>query len=188
MFLVNQQGGDPLNKKLLIALVIVVIVIVAVAVVAVFIVLPGLFAPPVDISGVNPPVTMTTEELLPTELAGIQLVAESVQTGDTQVTTDTRSFYVEYTQASYDGITIIIIKADDKSDASDTLDVIYEDEYGSGSGTRTKTTNWFKCQIDGRSAFFWRSSVWVFGVEAGDGDTRNQAAEDFVQYLRSVSS
>jgi len=89
--------------------------------------------------------------------------------------------------ALYDGITIIIIKADDKSDASDTLDVIYEDEYGSGSGSYTKTTNWFKCHVDGRCAFFWRSSIWVFGVEAGDGETRNQAAEDFVQYLRSVS-
>lgn len=174
-----------MNKKLLIALVIVVVAVVAV-VVGVF-VLPGLFAPPVDISGVNPPATMTTEELLPTELAGNQLLTGTIQTGDAQVTTDTRSFLVEHTLALYDGITINIIKADDKSDASDALEVIYEDEYESGSGTRTKTTNWFKVDIDGRYAFFWRSGVWVFGVETGDSDTRKQAAEDFVQHLESLS-
>jgi hypothetical protein len=173
-----------LNKKLLIALVIVVIAVVAV-VIGIF-VLPGLFAPPVDISGVNPPVTMTTAELLPTELAGNQLVG-TAQTGDVQVTSDIRSFIVERTLALYDGITINIIKADDESDASDTLDVIYEDVYGSGSGTRTQTTNWFKVDIDGTSAFFWRSGVWVFGVEAGDGDTRKQAAEALVQHLESLS-
>lgn len=174
-----------MNKKLLVALVIVVVAVVAV-VVGIF-VLPGLFAPPVDISGVNPPLTMTTEELLPAELASVQLLAESVQTGDTQVILDIRSFYVEHTMAAYNSITVNIIKADDESDASDTLDVIYEDEYGSGSGTRTMTTNWFKCDIDGRCAFFWRSGVWVFGVEAGNSGTRNQAAEDLVQHLKGLS-
>jgi len=175
-----------LNKKLLFALVIVIIAAVVVAV-GIFL-LPGLFAPPVDISGVNPPTTMTTEELLPMELAGNQLLIETIQTGDAQVTTGTRSFLVEHTLALYDGITINIIKADDKSDASDALEDIYEDEYESGSGTRTKTTNWFKCDIDGKCVFFWRSGVWVFGVEAGDGTTRQQAAEDFVQHLNDLSA
>lgn len=162
--------------------------VAVVAVVVGVFVLPGLFAPPVDISGVNPPATMTTEELLPTELAGNQLLTGTIQTGDAQVTSDTRSFLVEHTLALYDGITVNIIKADDKYDASDALDVIYETEYEeTGSGTRTKTTNWFKCDIDGRRIFFWKSGVWVFGVEAGDSDTRKQAAEDLVQHLRSLS-
>lgn len=174
-----------MNKKLVIALVIVVVAVVAV-VVGIF-VLPDLFTPPVDISGVNPPATMTTEELLPTELAGNQLLTGTIQTSDAQVTIDTTSFLVDHTLALYDGITVNIIKADDKSDASDALDVIYEDNYGSGSGTRTKTTNWFKCDVDGKCAFFWRSGIWVFGVEAGDNDTRKQVAEDFVQHLRSLS-
>ena len=168
-----------MNKNLLIALVIVVIAVVTV-VIGIF-VLPSLF-PPVDISGVNPRATMTTAELVPTKLAGNPLVG-TAQTGDLQVTSDIRSFIVEHTLALYDGITINIIKADDQSDALDALDVIYEDEYGSGSGTRTQTTNWFKADIDGRSAFFWRSGVWVFGVEAGDSDTRKQAAEHLVAHL-----
>jgi hypothetical protein len=174
---------DSLNKKLLIALVIVVIAVVAV-IVGIF-VLPGAFVPPVDTSGVNLPITMTTEELLPAELAG-QSLAEN-ETGDATVDTGTGSFSVEETWALYDPNEVYIIKAHDQSDALDTLNVIYEDWFGSGSGTRTKTTNWFKCDIDGICAFFWRSDVWVFGVVAGDGTTRQQAAEDFVQHLNDLS-
>lgn len=178
-----------MNKKILIALVIVSIVIIVATVVGIF--LLGGPNPPVDISGINPPTTMTTEELLPAELAGVQLDEGNVYTYDEQLPTGS---YVKSTMAKYDGIWIFIVRANNTSDASLALDLTYENMFGSGSGTRTKTADWFQCDIDGLHAFVWRSGVWVFGVQsgeygvqAGDSDTMKQAAEELVEHLRSLS-
>jgi len=174
-----------LRKKIIIGLIVAVVVVV---VIVAAVLLLGSLKSPVDTSGVNPHTTWETEELLPAELAANQLDAGSVDTGLYEITImGDRVFYMDYTEATYDGITTILIKADSIKDASDALEVIYEDAYGSGSGTRTKTTDWFQCDIGGVHTFYWRSGKWLFGVEAGDSDTMTQAAEDLVEHLRTFS-
>lgn len=175
-----------LKTKIIIGLIVAVVVVVVV--VAAFFLLGGLFESPVDTSGVNPPTTLETEELLPAELAGNQLDNESVDTGIYKITViNVRYFYVDHTEATYDGITIEIIEADSIKDASDTFEVIYVSQYESVSGSHTKTSDWFQCDVGGVHVFYWRSGKWVFGVEAGDSDTMTQAAEDLVEHLSTFS-
>ncbi len=38
----------------------------------------------------------------------------------------------------------------------------------------------------GSTAFFWRSGMWVFGIEAPNDNLRNDVAQDLVQYLKSL--
>jgi len=80
-----------------------------------------------------------------------------------------------------------VLKAESTSDASDALKLILEDEdwYG-GASSYTKTNDWFTASKGGRSIFFWRSGVWIFGVDAENDNTRNSVAEDFVQHLRTL--
>jgi len=173
-----------MNKKYIAIIAVVAIVIIAIIAV-VLVVLPGLFTPPVDISGINPATTMTTDELLPSALAGKQL--GSVDTVNATVTTDSRSFEVEHTSAEYNGVTVHIIKIKSESDASDTLDVLLDDDdwYG-GASSHTQTNDWFTASKEGRSAFFWRSGIWIFGVDAENDSTRNDVANDLVQHLKGL--
>lgn len=171
-----------MNKKYIAIIAVVAIVIIAIIAV-VLVVLPGLFTPPVDISGINPATTMTTDELLPSALADKQL--GNVDTVNVTVTTASRNFEVEHTSAEYNGVTVHIIKTKSESDASDTLDVLLDDWYGSAS-SHTKTNDWFTASKGGRSAFFWRSGVWVFGVDAGNDSTRNDVANGLVQHLKGL--
>jgi hypothetical protein len=175
-----------MNKKYIALIAVVVVIVVAIVVVA-LVILPGLFTPPVDISGINLSTSMTTSQLLPSTLGDKQLVQGSNTTETTVVTTDSRTFDVEYTSALFDGVTVHIIKAQTVADAADTLDVLYDDNAWSGSGsTRTKTNDWFTASKTDMSAFFWKSDVWVFGVDAENDTIRNAAASDFVQYLKSL--
>jgi len=173
-----------MNRKYIAIIAVVAIVIIAIIAV-VLVVLPGLFTAPVDISGINPATTMTTDELLPSALADKQLTEGSVDTVNVTVTTASRNFEVEHTSAEYNGVTVHIIKTKSESDASDTLDVLLDDWYGSAS-SHTKTNDWFTASKGGRSAFFWRSGVWVFGVDAENDSTRNAAANDLVQHLKGL--
>ena len=175
-----------MNKKYIAIIAVVVIAVIAIMVVA-LLVLPGLFTPPADISGINPSTTMSTDELLPSTLADKDLTAGSVDTVNATVTTDTRSFDVEHTSAGYNGVTVHIIKAQSESDASDTLDVLLDDDdwYG-GASSHTQTNDWFTASKGGRSAFFWRSGRWVFGVDAENDNTRNGVANDLVQHLKGL--
>jgi len=175
-----------MNKKYIAIIAVVAIVIIAIIAV-VLLVLPGLFTPPVDISGINPATTMTTDELLPSALAGKQLTEGSVDTGNATVTTDGTNFEVEHTSAEYNGVTVHIIKTKSESDASGTLDVLLDDDrwYG-GASSHTKTNDWFTASKGGRSAFFWRSGIWVFGVDAENDSTRNDVANDLVQHLKGL--
>ncbi len=174
-----------MNKKYIGIIALVVVVIVVILAVALF-VLPGMFSPPVDISGVNPSTDLLTTELLPPTLAGKQLNTGSVTTEAELVTVGTRMFEVQHTSALFDGVTVHIIKAQSVSDASDTLEVLLDDDawYG-GSSTYTKTNDWFTASKGGRSAFFWRSNIWVFGIDAEDDSTRNSVASDLVQHLKT---
>jgi hypothetical protein len=175
-----------MNKKY-IAIVAAVIIIVVVMVVAAVVILPGLFKPPVDISGISLSTDMTGSTLLASTLAGKQLDQGSVGTSNEQVTTGARDFEVAHTTADYDGVSVHVIKAQFTSDASDVLDVLLSDDdwYGSASAS-TKTNDWFTASKGGRSVFFWRSDVWVFGIDAENDTVRNNAASDLVQHLRTL--
>ena len=170
-----------MNKKIIV----IVVIVAVVAVVAAAFLLSGLFNPPVDISGINPPTTLSTFDLLPTTVADIQLNPANILTDFVDVDILTRTFVVEHTQAEYDGITVHVIKADSETDASETLDTIFEDWHGEASST-VQTPDWFTATEEGWSAFFWRSGVWVFGIDAGNDSTRNDAANDLVQFLKAL--
>jgi len=98
-----------MNKKYVAIIAVVVVAVIAIMVVA-LVVLPGLFTPPADISGINPSTSLATDELLPSTLADKDLTAGSVDTVNATVTTDTRSFEVEHTSAEYNGVTVHIIR------------------------------------------------------------------------------
>jgi hypothetical protein len=174
-----------MNKKYLIILALVVVVVVAIIVVAV-VILPGLFTPPVDISGINPSTNIAGSALLPATLAGKQLDQESVDTSDFSVSTFSRDFVTIHTTAQYEGVTVHIFKAQSTSDGSDLLGGLFSDDgwYG-GASSSVKTNDWFTVSKAGRSAFVWRSSSWVFGVDAENDAVRNSAARDLVQYLKT---
>jgi len=174
-----------MNRKNMAILLVVIIIVVAIIIVA-LVVLPSIFAPPVSISGINPSTDLTTDALLASTLAGKPLDQASVDTSVEQVFTDGGSFEVTHTTAEYDGVTVHIIKAQFTSDASDVLVVLLDDDawYG-GASASMKTNDWFTASKGGRSAFFWRSNIWVFGVDAENDTVRNNVASDFVQHLKT---
>lgn len=176
-----------MNKKIIAIIAIVAIVVIAIGAVLALVILPGLFTPPVDISGVSPSTSLTGQELLPSTVAGEQLVIDSNYTETLTADTGTRTFDLEHTRAQYNGIYIHIFKAEFTSDASDTLTLLLDDEdwYGSPS-SYTQTNDWFTAVKEGRSVFFWRSGTWIFGVDAENDNTRNNAANDLVQHLRTL--
>jgi hypothetical protein len=182
----KRRGGELMNKKYIAFIAAVVVVVIAVIVVAVL-VLPGIFTAPVDISGINLATARTTDELLPMTLADKNLIAGSNITEDEVVTGDTLSFHVTRTSAQYNGVRVYIIKAPSASDASETLGVLFDDDawYG-GASSSVKTNDWFTASKGGRTAFFWKSDIWVFGIDAENDTIRNNAAKDLVQYLKSV--
>jgi hypothetical protein len=156
------------------------IIVAAVAVGAYFI--SGAFKPPVDTSGINLSPTLTTEEVLPAQLINKPLDEESAYTRDRSGTYDGVEFTVTQTSVEYDGIIVHAVRAGTELDASRTLNIFY-DGY-TGSGSKTKTSDWFTFEGSGTSVFFWKSGRWVFGIEADDSTTRNQAAAELVQELR----
>jgi hypothetical protein len=171
------------NKKYL-AIVAVIVVAVIIGIVA-FVFLSGIFNPPVDISGINIATTRTNNELLPSTVAGLQLGSNITE--DELFTSDSNSFDVTHTTAQYGDLTVHIYKTQYSSDASDALTVLLSDEslYG-GASSSVKTNDWFTANKGGRSVFFWKSGVWVFGIDAENDTIRNTVANDFVQYLRSL--
>ena len=162
----------------------VIVVVVGALGVGAYFFLSSAFRPPVDASGINLSPTLTTEEVLPAQLINKPLDEESVYTRQRAGTTDGVEFTVTQTSAEYDGITVHIVKVGTELDASRALDVFY-DGY-TGTGTKTKTLDWFIFEGGGTSVFFWKSGRWVFGVEAGNSETRNQAATELVGTLREL--
>ncbi len=156
-------------------------VIIAVVVIGAYFFLSGAFKPPVDTSGISLSSTLTTEEVLPAQLVNEPLDEESAYTRERSGTVDSVDFTVTQTSVEYDGITVHIVKAETESDASRALDVLCD---GYSGGTKIQTSDWFTFEGGGTSVFFWKSGNWVFGVEAGDSTTRNQAATELVQELR----
>jgi hypothetical protein len=143
------------------------------------------------VSGINLSPNLTTEELLPTQLANKALNEEKVYTHPGW---GMRNF-VEYnymkTSAHYDGIIIEIIKADNEDEANLFFEMTYDHEDffddSSGSRSKSKTSWWFIYEASGISGFYWKSGVWVLGVEAKNSEIRNQATIEFVQELRGFS-
>ena len=170
-----------MSKKWMLIVGVIVVVVGALGVGAYFL-LSSAFRPPVDASGINLSSTLTTEEVLPAQLISKPLGEESVYTRQRVGTTDGVEFTVTQTSAEYDGIMLHIVKAGTELDASRALDIFY-DGY-TGTGTKTKTSDWFTFEGGGTGVFFWKSGRWVFGVEAGNSETRNQAATGLVQELR----
>ncbi|TRO48196.1 hypothetical protein E2P60_01440 [Candidatus Bathyarchaeota archaeon] len=148
----------------------------------------GLFEPPVDTSGINLSSDFTTEGLLPTQLVGISLNEEKVITYPIVGSRNFVEFNVSRTIATYDGIVLEIMKADNEDEATLVFEVTFdmEDYFGDASGFmhKTKAPWWFTYESEGISGFYWKSGIWVFGVEAVNGEIRNQAAEEFVLALR----
>lgn len=175
-----------MNKKL-VAIIAVVVVVVVIVIAAVVVILPRLFTPPVDFSGISLAATRTTDELLPMTLADKDMVTDSNDTREQVVTVGTTSFNITHTSAQYDEATVHIIKTQSASEASDTLGVVFEDDawYG-GASSSTKTNDWFTASKGGSTAFFWRSGIWIFGIEAPNDNLRNDVAQDLVQYLKSL--
>lgn len=162
------------KRKILMIVVVIVVVVIIVAAAAYF--LLGAFKPPVDISGVSPSTDLTTEQLVPSALIGKQLVDNYT---DIKYLDGTP---IDHTIAQYDGVTVSVYKAPTEIDASDILNALY-DEYELARA-RTKTPDWFTAEVDGYRVFFWKSGIWVFGVEAENSETRNQAATELIQHLR----
>ena len=169
----------PIKKWMLIAIVGVIVVVV---VIGAYFLLSGIFKPPIDTSGINLSHTLTTEEVLSAQLANRPLDEETVYTRQRIGTIDGAEFTITQTSAEYDGIIVHIVKAGTELDASRTLDIFY-DGY-TGTGTKTKTSDWFTFEGSGTSVFFWKTGRWVFGIEASDSTTRDQAATELVQELR----
>jgi hypothetical protein len=168
-------------KKWMLIVSIIVVVVGALGV-GMYFFLSSAFTPPVDTSGINLSSTLTTEEVLPAQLINKPLNEETVYTRQRVGTTDGFEFTVTQTSAEYDGIMLHILKAGTELDASRALDIFY-DGYTS-TGTKTIASDWFTFEGGGTSVFFWKSGRWVFGVEAGDRETRNQAATELVQEFR----
>jgi hypothetical protein len=158
------------------------VVLVGALAVGMYFFLSSAFRPPVDASGINLSSTLTTEEVLPAQLINNPLNEETVYTRQRVGSTDGFEFTVTQTSAEYDGIMLHVLKAGTELDASRALDILY-DGY-TGTGTKTKTSDWFTFEGGGTSVFFWKSGRWVFGVEAGDSETRNQASTELVQEFR----
>ena len=163
------------------------IAIVLAVTAGILMILPSLASPPVDISGINIQGNLSTADLLPTELAYFQMDEEQLQTGHA-VAESYPPFYVEQSFAPYDGMLAFVVRPDDERYTSDVLEIWYSGNYGSVPGSRTRAQTWFTVDSEGLYVFFWRSGRYVFGIQAGDLYTRQQASEDFAQYLRSFSS
>jgi len=163
------------KKKILI---IAAVIVVAMIIVAAVCFLLGAFKPPVDISGVSPSSDLTTAQLVPSTLIGTQLMDNYTGIEYLDGTP------IGYTTAQYDGVIVSIYKAPSHADASGTLNALY-DEYEYAT-SRTKTSDWFTAEGTGYSVFYWKSGIWLFGVEAENSNTRNQAATELVQHLKSL--
>lgn len=155
--------------------------VIVAAVVGAYFLISNAFKPPVDTSGINISPTLTTEEALPPQLLNKPLNEETIYTRQ-RVGTNGAEFTVVQTTAEYNGIIVHIVKAGTELDASRTLEIFY-DGY-TGTGSKTKTADWFTFEGSGTSVFFWKSGRWIFGIETGNNETRNQAATELVQELR----
>lgn len=163
------------------------IAIVLAATATILMILPSLASPPVDISGINIQGNLSTADLLPTELAYFKVNETQLQTGYGTVGTGD-PFYIEQSFAPYDGMLAFVVRPDYEKYTSDILEIWYSGNYGSFPGSRTRAQTWFTVDSERLYAFFWRSGRYVFGIQAVDPDTRQQASEDFAQFLRSLSS
>ena len=164
---------------------IIAVVVVAISVAAYFL-LSGIFAPPVDISGINLSQDLTPEELAPAQLVNYPL--DDVHTGwHIFHATEPDEFSVYRSYGSYDGgkLLAFIFKAEDKSEASEAFELLY-DSYSFGATSMTKTSDWFTTE-NSLKVFFWKSDRWVFGIEAENSEIRKQAATELVEELKSHS-
>lgn len=144
-----------------------------------------LLSPPVDVSGINLSSDITREDLLPDQLVGESLNTETVVGG---WKSGSGYGYVQTTEAEYGGVTLHVWKAATEQEATSALEDYYDDPFDffySGSTQKTGTQSWFTFDGSGISGFAWTSGVWIFGVEAENAQTRNQAATEWMQELRN---
>jgi hypothetical protein len=94
-------------------------------------------------------------------------------------------YHVNKTSAEYDGVTLRVWRAETEIEAMRAFDGHYDYLFEvSGFASGAKTPWWFTFEDSGTSGLVWHSGVWVFGVEAGNGETRNQAAAEWVRTLK----
>ena len=145
-----------------------------------------------DFSGIDLSQNLTTEELLPTQLANKTLNKEKIYTFPAWGWGTLGEYNVTKTSALYDGILIEIIKADDEPEANFYYDRVYdrEDFFDDVSGARHRFRgpSWFTYDADNTSGIYWKSGIWVFRVESENQETRNQAVEELVKELEDRSS
>ena len=181
-----------------------VAVMVVMQTVSMFVVIPGLIGPLVNISGINIPTNMAAADLLPSEVAGELLASGSIDTetlyqivcfhnlvaevADEDI--ENIKFQVEYTRAQYKGIVLHVFKVPPNDYSLQTRGVLQTllqdcDWYGCASYFPKEPYNyvdsWFTTTKGGRSAYFFRSGVWIFGVDAENYLTRNRFARDLIQ-------
>jgi hypothetical protein len=169
---------------------------------------PILLGPLINISEINTPTNMDLAVLLPSKIIGQQLDSGSIETENLYVVCghflsaevapediEKIKYNVEHTRARYEGVVIHLFKAS----WWDTETILYilshvgtddgirldVDWYGGalsafGWGDRVTLTN------GDRSAFFWRSGEWVFGVDAENFKIRNDAVRDLIQHLENL--
>ena len=147
----------------------------------------NLSGPPVDFSGINLPSSLTGRELLPDELMNEPFKIENL-TGGWMVGSEYGE--VKTTEMEYNGITLHVWQAETLDKAKNAFEEYYSDaaflEYFELYIKEKNTIpSWFTFEDDENSGFVWVSDIWVFGVEAGDVETRNQAASEWIQELRN---
>jgi hypothetical protein len=142
--------------------------------------------PPVDFSGINLASSLTERELLPEELMNEPLNMDNLVGGWMS-----GSGYGEVRTAAmeYNGVTVRVWKAETIDGAKEAFEEYYSDAAFSEYFDKyvmeeNPMPSWFTFEDDGINGFVWVSDIWVFGVEAGDAQTRNQAASEWIQKLR----
>lgn len=172
------------RRMLLVGVIVVVVVVIGAGA---YFLLGGLFEPPVDISGINISSAITAEELLPAHLINGSLNRGTV--GETKMwgIRDGVEYTVTEKRARYNGITLRVRKAETEIEATEAFEEYFDDpfeDHFSGFSHKRRMPSCFTFEGGGTSGFVWKSGVWVFGVEAGNDETRNQAAAEWVQQLK----
>jgi hypothetical protein len=169
---------------------------------------PILLGPLVNISEINTPTNIDLAGLLPSKVNGEQLDSGSIETEKLYVVCghflsaevapediDKIKYNVEHTRAQYEGVVIHLFKAS----WWDTQTILYILSHVGTKDDISLDVDWYGAALSSfgwvdrvtltkgdRSAFFWRSGEWIFGVDAENHEIRNDAAIDLFQHLKSL--
>ncbi|MEE9163609.1 MAG: hypothetical protein V3U17_02285 [Thermoplasmata archaeon] len=160
-----------MNRKLIILVVMVVaVVIVAIFAAPLFL---GAVNPPVDVyARPTPPTSESPLDLLPSQVLGFDLTL--IEDGSSDDKLSAMGFYGG-------GFRIIISRFSSEGAASSEVDAsisFAEDTPGSMTSVHAGEQHWLTFTGGGTSIFLWRKGVWLFLVSAPDEALRNQVVEE----------